>query len=95
MLSRCFQGLGPWNLNLQLVGPRESETVPFTGIDTAQRRLRVVVPKDVNREGGSFEINIGRYLCSSKILYTNLLRFSERRGLVRMQAYALCTRCHR
>jgi hypothetical protein len=28
----------------------------------------------VNRDGGSFEINIGRYLCSCKILYTNILR---------------------
>ncbi|KAH9081740.1 hypothetical protein EDB83DRAFT_2334467 [Lactarius deliciosus] len=51
-------GLGPWNLNLQLVGPQKSETIPFSGIDTAQRKLRVTVPKDVNREGGSFEINI-------------------------------------
>ncbi|KAH9178805.1 hypothetical protein EDB89DRAFT_1928552 [Lactarius sanguifluus] len=51
-------GLGPWNLNLQLVGPQKSEIIPFSGIDTAQRKLRVAVPKDVNREGGSFEINI-------------------------------------
>lgn len=33
----------------------------FSGIDTARRRLQVSVPKDVNREGGSFEINIGGF----------------------------------
>ncbi len=53
--------MGPWNLSLQLVGPQESEIVSFSGIDTSRRRLQVGVPKDVNREGGSFEINIGGY----------------------------------
>ncbi|KAI0308121.1 hypothetical protein B0F90DRAFT_1807411 [Multifurca ochricompacta] len=51
-------GTGPWNLNLQLVGPQKSEIVSFSGIDTARRRLQVAFPKDVNKEGGSFEINI-------------------------------------
>lgn len=48
-------------MSLQLVGPQKSEIVSFSGLDTARRRLQVGVPKDVNREGGSFEINIGRY----------------------------------
>ncbi|KAI9512489.1 hypothetical protein F5148DRAFT_1162138 [Russula earlei] len=51
-------GIGPWNLNLQVVGPQNSEIVSYSGIDTSRRRLQVSVPKDVNREGGSFEINI-------------------------------------
>lgn len=56
-----LQGIGPWNLSLQLVGPRKSEVISFSGIDTARRRLQVGVPKDVNKEGGSFDINIGVY----------------------------------
>jgi nucleoporin POM152 len=48
-------------LSLQLVGPRKSEVISFSGIDTARRRLQVGVPKDVNKEGGSFDINIGVY----------------------------------
>ncbi|KAI0001714.1 hypothetical protein BJV77DRAFT_1075828 [Russula vinacea] len=53
-----LMGIGPWNLSLQLVGPRKSEIISFSGIDTARRRLQVGVPKDVNKEGGSFDINI-------------------------------------
>ncbi|KAI0278168.1 hypothetical protein BGY98DRAFT_975678 [Russula aff. rugulosa BPL654] len=53
-----LMGIGPWNLSLQLVGPQKSDIISFSGIDTARRRLQVGVPKDVNREGGSFEINI-------------------------------------
>ena len=56
-----LQGIGPWNLTLQLVGPQKSETVSFSGIETARRRLQVGIPKGVNREGGSVEINISGY----------------------------------
>ena len=48
-------------MTLQLVGPQKSEIVSFSGIETARRRLQVGLPKDVNREGGSVEINIGGY----------------------------------
>ena len=43
------------------MGRQKSEIIPYSGIDTVRRRLQVDVPKDVNREGGSFEINIGGY----------------------------------
>jgi len=43
------------------VGRQKSEIIPYSGIDTVRRRLQVDVPRDVNREGGSFEINIGGY----------------------------------
>jgi hypothetical protein len=48
-------------VTLQLVGRQNSELVSFSGIETARRRLQVGLPKDVNREGGSVEINIGGY----------------------------------
>ena len=43
------------------MGRQKSEIIPYSGIDTVRRRLQVDVPRDVNREGGSFEINIGGY----------------------------------
>jgi nucleoporin POM152 len=48
-------------VTLQLVDPQKSEIVSFSGIETARRKLQVGLPKDVNREGGSVEINIGGY----------------------------------
>jgi nucleoporin POM152 len=61
MTPSTLQGIGPWNVTLQLVGRQNSELVSFSGIETARRRLQVGLPKDVNREGGSVEINIGGY----------------------------------
>ena len=48
-------------MTLQLVGLQKSEIVSFSDIETARRRLQIDLPKDVNREGGSVEINIGGY----------------------------------
>ncbi|KAI0274973.1 hypothetical protein BC834DRAFT_839954 [Gloeopeniophorella convolvens] len=59
-------GTGPWNLELQLVGPKDSETISFSDINTSRRRLQIAVPKDVNSEGGSFDINLVSVSDSSK-----------------------------
>ncbi|KAI0049256.1 hypothetical protein FA95DRAFT_1571322 [Auriscalpium vulgare] len=57
-LETELRGTGPWNLDVQLVGPKGSEIISFTKIDTARKTLQLTIPKDVDREGGSFDVNI-------------------------------------
>ncbi|THH13470.1 hypothetical protein EW146_g6752 [Bondarzewia mesenterica] len=51
-------GTGPWNLEVQLVGPKGSEIISFRGIDTPRKTLQLPVPKAIDRDGGSFEIDL-------------------------------------
>ena len=53
------QGTGPWNLEVQVVGPKSSENIHIKGIETPRKTLQVPVPKMVDTNGGTFEINIG------------------------------------
>lgn len=53
-----LRGTGPWNLEVQVVGPRSSENIEIQGIDTPQKTLEIPVPKSVDTNGGTFEINI-------------------------------------
>lgn len=79
------QGTGPWNLEVQVVGPRSSENIEIQGIDTPQKTLEIPVPKSVDTNGGTFEINIGQ--CRSCLYYRNLLKqmTSECRRRLQMQ----------
>jgi nucleoporin POM152 len=54
-----YQGTGPWNLEMQVVGPKSSENMHIQGIETPRKTLQIPVPKAVDMNGGTFEINIG------------------------------------
>lgn len=56
-----LQGTGPWDLEVQVVGPTGSEIVKFPNISESKKILQIPIPKIVDRDGGSFEIELGRY----------------------------------
>ncbi|KAI0321354.1 hypothetical protein OF83DRAFT_1168509 [Amylostereum chailletii] len=53
-----LRGIGPWNLDLQLVGPKGSEVIHFPKVESQRKTLQIPVPKAINRDGGSFEIDL-------------------------------------
>ncbi|KAI0652414.1 hypothetical protein C8Q79DRAFT_98543 [Trametes meyenii] len=53
-----LRGTAPWNVEVQIVGPKGSEVIPFTGIDTAKKTLSLPIPKAIDKEGGTFEIDL-------------------------------------
>lgn len=55
------QGSGPWDLEVQVVGPKGSEITPFKGIDSKRKTLKIPVPDSVNQVGGTFEIDLGEW----------------------------------
>lgn len=57
---QIVQGTGPWNLDVRVVGPKSSESILIPGIENSRTTLQIPVPKRVDEEGGSFEIDLGR-----------------------------------
>lgn len=53
-----LRGTGPWNLEVQIVGPKGSEIVRVPAITAAKKTLQLPIPKVVDRDGGSFEIDL-------------------------------------
>lgn len=53
------QGERPFNLELQIVGPNNAETVQINDINEDTPTVHLPIPKDVDRDGGSFEVDIG------------------------------------
>lgn len=68
-----LQGTGPWNLELQVIGPHTAETMQLQAIRTSKKTIQVPIPQELQKDGGTFEIDIGLYrlgrtavsLCSS------------------------------
>ena len=57
-----LQGTGPWNLDVQVVGPKGSEIIKIPKIETNRKTLQIPIPPIVDKEGGSFEIDLGMSL---------------------------------
>ncbi|KAK2460117.1 hypothetical protein APHAL10511_007883 [Amanita phalloides] len=53
-----MKGTGPWTLEVQVIGPKTSEIMTFDKIETPHKTLHVLVPKEVDKEGGTFEIDL-------------------------------------
>ncbi|CAL1694099.1 unnamed protein product [Somion occarium] len=53
-----LRGTGPWNLDVQVVGPKGSDIVRVENITTPQKTIQVPVPPTIDRDGGSFEIDL-------------------------------------
>ncbi|KAJ3844932.1 hypothetical protein EV361DRAFT_393865 [Lentinula raphanica] len=53
-----LRGSPPWSLELQLVGPRSSDILTFPDINTNRKQLQIPVPATVDKEGGTFEIDL-------------------------------------
>jgi nucleoporin POM152 len=54
-----LKGNGPWNVNVQVVDRTESKTMTFTGINTRRKSLQIPIPKRIDKEGGSFMVDLG------------------------------------
>lgn len=59
MLMRS-QGTPPWNLELQVVGPRSTDALEITDIKTSPTRILVPIPSALDKEGGTFDVDLGR-----------------------------------
>ncbi|KAJ7597473.1 hypothetical protein C8J56DRAFT_818039 [Mycena floridula] len=53
-----LKGTGPWTLEVQTVGPRASETIIIPDIQTSRKTLQIPIPKKVDEDGGTFEIDL-------------------------------------
>ncbi|KIK70672.1 hypothetical protein GYMLUDRAFT_286961 [Collybiopsis luxurians FD-317 M1] len=55
-----LRGSPPWTLELQIVGPKSSEILTFSGITSNRKKLPIRLPlsSTVDKEGGSFEIDL-------------------------------------
>ncbi len=53
------QGSGPWTLEIQIVGPKSSETMIVRDIETPRKTIQVPIPHTVDKQGGTFEIDLG------------------------------------
>ncbi|KAF7339349.1 hypothetical protein MSAN_02148700 [Mycena sanguinolenta] len=68
MLSSCagslvdidveLRGTGPWNLEVRVVSPTGSDTMQIRDIKTAKKTLQIPIPARVDRDGGSFDIDL-------------------------------------
>ncbi|KAF7320467.1 hypothetical protein MKEN_00831600 [Mycena kentingensis (nom. inval.)] len=53
-----LQGTGPWKLEARVVSQTGSETRHFTDIKTAKKTLQIPIPGKIDRDGGSFDIDL-------------------------------------
>ena len=57
--ENIIKGTGPWNLDLQVVGPRGSEIVRVGKLKNPRERIQVAIPPVIDKNGGTFEIDLG------------------------------------
>jgi nucleoporin POM152 len=60
-----LKGTAPWNLELQVVGPTGTETQKFTGIKTDRHSIKVKIPKDVDKDGGTVLVDLSASLINA------------------------------
>ncbi|KAF8807863.1 hypothetical protein BYT27DRAFT_7139354 [Phlegmacium glaucopus] len=53
-----LRGTGPWNLDVQVIGPQNVEVLQIKGIDTPKKAIKIPIPKELEKNGGSFEIDL-------------------------------------
>ena len=53
-------GNPPWNLEYQVVSPQGSETVLISGIKSDRDVLKVKIPKEIDADGGTFQVDLGK-----------------------------------
>ncbi|KAG1754906.1 uncharacterized protein EDB91DRAFT_259356 [Suillus paluster] len=53
-----LRGTPPWNLELQVVGPRSTDALKIADIKTSPTRILVPIPSVVDKEGGTFDVEL-------------------------------------
>ncbi|TFK30930.1 nucleoporin Pom152 [Coprinopsis marcescibilis] len=51
-----LKGTGPWNLDVEVIGPQSADVLHFDGIETSRKTLKIPIPSSIAKAGGSFEI---------------------------------------
>lgn len=69
-----LKGTAPWNLEIQVVGPKGTNTQKFTGIKSDRHSIKLKIPKDVDKEGGTVLVDLSELLRSSSKVKTVLMR---------------------
>ncbi|KAI0784950.1 hypothetical protein C8Q75DRAFT_809502 [Abortiporus biennis] len=71
-----LRGTGPWNLDVQVVGPKGSEIIHVKNITTPKKTIQVPIPSIIDRDGGSFEIDLvsveDSYGCKRPVTVTGI-----------------------
>jgi nucleoporin POM152 len=45
---------------MQVIGPQQAETIPIQGIEEPRKTVQIAIPKELQKNGGSFEIDLGK-----------------------------------
>lgn len=69
-----LKGTGPWNLEVQVIGPRASETLQIQDIQSSRKNIKIPIPESVKTAGGSFEIDISKFPSSQSLHFTKKKR---------------------
>ena len=71
-------GNPPWNLEYQVVSPQGSETVLISGIKSDRDVLKVKIPTEINADGGTFQVDLGKFFSFLGIERSLSVVYSER-----------------
>ena len=56
-------------MEVQVVGPKGSEILQISGIKASRSKLQIPIPREVDQEGGSFDIELSKSLfCQTQYL---------------------------
>ncbi|KAH7930605.1 hypothetical protein BV22DRAFT_1191200 [Leucogyrophana mollusca] len=53
-----LRGTPPWNLQLQVVGPKSTDALEIRDITTSPTRIQVPIPSVIDKEGGTFDVDL-------------------------------------
>ncbi|KAH8120086.1 hypothetical protein DFH11DRAFT_1558255 [Phellopilus nigrolimitatus] len=53
-----LRGDGPWNLEVQIVGPKGSEMLQMKDLKKSREKLKVPIPSAIDEEGGMFQVDL-------------------------------------
>lgn len=53
-----LQGTGPWDIEVQIVHSKGTQSIEIKGIETHRKRIQIPVPSHVDRSGGAFDIGL-------------------------------------
>ncbi|KAF9486443.1 hypothetical protein BDN70DRAFT_869985 [Pholiota conissans] len=61
-----LKGTAPWNIELQIIGPKTAEVMSINDIERPRATISVPIPKELQQNGGSFEIDLVSVADASK-----------------------------
>ncbi|EJD54259.1 hypothetical protein AURDEDRAFT_94875 [Auricularia subglabra TFB-10046 SS5] len=53
-----LKGSAPWKLEVQVLGPKGSKTIPYPNLREPRAKLQVPIPREIDADGGAFQIDL-------------------------------------